>query len=251
MSFIPLVAKQRNCVLATVRLNKVAQNTGHAIDSPREIELAAKLEATTTPKSRCKRLKSPSFLINYSQYWVSARTSIAHSSLIVLQGKFSNYENELQIESGIDSRTNRQHVSIASLRGELSSKLFRKALLTGANVMYTGCTETSSMGLEMLAICLTDLSQHPTCFPARIGSSQKFRYMLNWYDVDESVVQRTREYPTFLLNRFSDGFRLRIFHLRSKSVVVAGPWPVPRPFKIFYFAAVINDQLIVVDQEVL
>ncbi|KRY15491.1 hypothetical protein T12_13718 [Trichinella patagoniensis] len=217
----------------TVVISRKAQNTGHAIDSPREIELAAKLEATTTPKSSCKRLKSPPFLISYSQYWVPARTSIAHSSFIVLQGKFSNYENGLQIEEwNSHSRMKRYiqsptHVSIASLRGELSSKLFRRALLTGANVMYTGCTETSSMGLAILAICLMDLciAHNQRSYrivseiqihaelvrPRRVcgsGAHHDFEWLFLFY-----ATARTREYPTFLLNHCSDGFRLRIFHL--------------------------------------
>ncbi|KRX56487.1 hypothetical protein T09_1914 [Trichinella sp. T9] len=238
MSCIPLVAKQKNCVLATVRLNK-AQNTGHAIDSQREIELAAKLEATTTPKSSCKRLKSPPFLISYSQYWVPARTSIAHSSFIVLQGKFSNYENGLQIEEWnshfcmkryIQSPT---HVYIALLRGELSSKLFRRALLTGANVMYTGCTETSSMGLPFLAICFMDLW--------KVYNQRSYR-IVSEIQIHAELVRPRRVCGSVM------GFVFEFSTSFYKSVVVTGPWH-EISFKIFYFAAVINDQLIVVDQE--
>ncbi|KRZ91054.1 hypothetical protein T08_8148 [Trichinella sp. T8] len=248
MSCIPLVAKQKNCVLATVRLNK-AQNTGHTIDSPREIELAAKLEATTTPKSSCKRLKSPPFLISYSQYWVPARTSIAHSSFIVLQGKFSNYENELQIEEwNSHSRMKRYiqsptHVSIALLRGELYSKLFRRALLTGANVMYTGCTETSSMGLAILAICLMNLWKHNTQINIVRMFSSSYR-IVSEIQIHAELVRPRRVCGSVM------GFVFEFSTSFYKSVVVTGPWH-EISFKIFYFAAVINDQLIVVDQEVL
>ncbi|KRZ60087.1 hypothetical protein T02_7152 [Trichinella nativa] len=227
MSCIPLVAKQKDCVLATVRLNK-AQNTGHAIDSQQEIELAAKLEATTTPKSSCK-------------YWVPARTSIAHSSFIVLQGKFSNYENGLQIEEwNSHSRMKRYiqsptHVYIALLRGELSSKLFRRALLTGANVMYTGCAETSSMGLPFLAICLMDLWK---------AHNQRSYRIVSEIQIHAELVRPRRVCGSVM------GFVFEFSTSFYKSVVVTGPWH-EISFKIFYFAAVINDQLIVVDQEVL
>ncbi|KRY52230.1 hypothetical protein T03_4491 [Trichinella britovi] len=235
MSCIPLVAKQKNCVLATVRLNK-AQNTGHAIDSPREIELAAKLEATTTPKSSCKRLKSPPFLISYSQYWVSARTSIAHSSFIVLQGKFSNYENELQIEEWnshscmkryIQSPT---HVYIALLRGELSSKL------------WTLASESSS------TLTLLDLTCHsptPSSHNTQINIVRMFSS--SYRIVSEVQIHAELVRPRRVCGSVM-GFVFEFSTSFYKSVVVTGPWH-EISFKIFYFAAVINDQLIVVDQE--
>ncbi|KAL1242515.1 Ribonuclease HII [Trichinella spiralis] len=44
------------------------------------------------------------------------------------------------------------------------------------------------------------------------GAHHDFEWLFLFY-----ATARTREYPTFLLNRCSDGFRLRIFHLRSIS----------------------------------